>query len=328
MGTFAEGAQMPGVSGRVEPGPRFSGPGLRGFRSARNWSIVLRSQQNRRSNETMLVLLGPRYAGTEREREHLVTETGLATYDLRTRLRPGAWSVVRAIADVTQASTIAAKLTERRLQSCALDSTVGQDPLRRIVYLRGIEVMADHVLLRFAERTMKIPLGALLTIVRGDVHLGRMPLGLGAHASSQSLRAANTVPSVLSSNPAPSDVFREPRAPQIHEVFVAADVHFVTVPWLARIDARDCEFSGHGSDAANYAERLDRFIDDLSAAAQIRVDRHVKTSSLASHTAGSQRMATPSPTGPISTRRGAGSTDEHFDAYSRMVGEAERQTFR
>jgi hypothetical protein len=54
----------------------------------------------------------------------------------------------------------------------------------------------------------------------------------------------------------------------------------------------------------------------------------VKTSSLASHTAGAQRTVTPSPSGPVLSRRGAAVTDEHFDAYSRMIGEAERQTFR
>ncbi len=272
----------------------------------------------------MLVLLGPRYSGTEGDLGILSAETGLALYDLRTRLRPGAWSVVRAIADPIQAEHIATRLRERGLQCCALDSAVGQDPARRIVYLRGIDVMSDHVVLRLAERAMKIPLGALLTLVRGDVHLGRMPLSASLQASSQSLRAAGT----LSSNPAPADVFREQRTPAIHEVFVAADIHFVTVPWLARMDARDCEFLGQSTDAVNYAERLDHFIDDLAGLARIRVDRNVKTSSLASHTSGTQRMATPSPSGPISSRRIAGVTDEHFDAYSRLVGEAERLTFR
>jgi hypothetical protein len=276
----------------------------------------------------MLVLVGPRYSATERELGILSAETGLALYDLRTRLRPSAWSVVRAIADAKQAEQIAARLREQGLQCCALDSTVGQDPLRRIVYLRGIEVMSDHVVLRLAERGMQIPMGALLTIVRGEVHLGRMPLSISSQPSSQSLRAASATAGMLSSNPAPGDVFREQRAPPIHEVFVAADIHFVTVPWLARMDARDCEFPGQSADAANYAERLDRFIDDMAQRARIHVDRSVKTSSLASHTAGNQRMATPSPSGPISTRRATGATDDHFDAYSRMVGEAERLTFR
>jgi hypothetical protein len=275
----------------------------------------------------MLVLLGPRYSATEEEIDILVAETGLALYDLRTRLRPGAWSVVRAVADATQAIETAMRLRERGLQCCALDSAVGQDPARRIVYLRGIDVMSEHVVLRLAERAMKIPLGALLTIVRGDVHLGRLPLSVSLQTSTPSLRAASTATSKLTSSPASVDVFREQRGSSIQQVFVAADVHFVTVPWLARMDARDCEFLGQSSDTANYAERLDRFLDDLGQVARIRVDRHVKTSSLASHTAGTQRMVTPSPAGPASTRRGAAATDEHFDAYSRMIGEAERQTF-
>jgi len=276
----------------------------------------------------MLILLGPQYSAQESELAMLAAETGLALYDLRTRLRPGAWSVVRAVADAQRAQQIVANLRGRGLQCCALDSAVGQDPLRKTVYLRGIDIKSDFVVLQLAEREMKIPIGALLTIVRGDVHLGRMSLVLSSQPSSQSLRAAASTPSMLASGSGPGEVFREQRAPQIHEVFVAADIHFVTVPWLARLDAKDCAFPGQNSDTANYAEQLDRFIDELAQRARIRVDRNVKMSSLASHTSGSQRLATPSPPGPTSTRRGAGMTDEHFDAYSRLVGEAERQTFR
>jgi len=275
----------------------------------------------------MLVLLGPKYSASEEELEVLVAETGLALYDLRTRLRPGAWSVVRAVADAAHAEEISARLRLHGMQCCALDSAVGQDSSRLIVYLCGIDVTSNQMVLRLAERAMTVPLGALLTIVRGDVHLGRMPLSVSMQMNSQSMRAAVLAPSLLASNSAPAEVFREQRAPSIQDVFVAADLHFITVAWLARIDARQCEFVGRSPDAANYAERLDRFIDELACSAKVRVDRHVKTSSLASHTAGSGRMVTPSPSGPASSRRSAAASDEHFDAYSRMVGEAERQTY-
>ncbi|HEY5962082.1 MAG TPA: hypothetical protein VIV60_36250 [Polyangiaceae bacterium] len=276
----------------------------------------------------MLVLLGPTYQGSDAEIGSLVAETGFATYDLRTRLKPGAWSVLRAVADSKQSLDLASRLQGRGHQCCAIDSSVGQDPERRIIYLRGIDVFVDHVALRLAERTMKVPFGALLTIVRGDVHLGRAPLSTSLQLSSLSPRTQSGATSLLVSNSGPTEVFREQRSTTIHDVFVAADIHFVTVPWLARIDARDCEFSGNSSDVANRAERLDQFIEGLAAEVRIRVDRNLKTSSLASHTAGAQRTATPSSSGPISTRRGSIVSDDHFDAYSRMIGEAERQTFR
>lgn len=275
----------------------------------------------------MLVLLGPRYSGTDAELDVLSATTGLARYDLRTRLRPGAWSVVRAVADSVQAGALASRLRGEGLQSCALDSSVGQDTARRIVYLRGIEIGIGNVVLKMAERDMTIPQAAILTIVRGDVHLGRLPLSASIPGFSPSVRANIGAPTLLSPSAPMSEVFREQRAASNHEVFVAADIHFVTVSWLARIDPRDCAFAGSGPSEANHAERLDRFIDDLAAELHVRVDRHVKTSSLASHTAGTQRLATPSSNGPSSSRRGAAAADEHFDAYSRLVGEAERQTY-
>lgn len=275
----------------------------------------------------MLVLLGPSYAATDGEVEALVLETGLAPYDLRSRLRPGAWSVVRAVADHEQALDLAAKLRTQGFQCCALDSAVGHDTARRIAYLRGVDIAGDQAILRLAERTMTVPLGALLTIVRGDVHLGRNPLSASMPVASTSIRGATGSPILLSPGGAATELYRDSRGVTTQEVFVAADIHFVTVPWLARIDARDCEFLGRGPGDSNFADRLDQFIDDLAAAAHIRVDRHVKTSNLASHTAGTQRMVTPSANGPGSSRRGAGAADEHFDAYSRMIGEAERQTY-
>jgi hypothetical protein len=282
---------------------------------AGNWRSVLVCHWQNQGRVGMLVLLGPRFSGTDDELVILAAETGLALYDLRARLQPGAWSVVRVVADAATAEQTAARISARGLQSCALDSGVGRDPSRRIVYLRGIEVMSDYLVLRMVERAMKVPIGALLTIVRGDVHLGRTPLlSASTQGGSFSLRGTSGAANLSSSVPPPYDVF------------VAADLHFVTVPWLARIDPRDCEFGGYRRDDAN-AELLDRFIDDLGVAGQVRVDRHLKTSSLASHTVASVRPTAASQGAPPSMRCRAAASDEHFDAYSRMVGEAERRTF-
>lgn len=272
----------------------------------------------------MLVLLGPRYSATSEELTLLTAETGLTPYDLRMRLRPGAWSVVRAFADQDQATRVVSRLASQGLQCCALNSAVGMDPSRPVVYLREIVASPSQVLLLMAEREMSVPLRALLTIVRGDVHLGRTLHATPSPGSSSAMRAATPI-SLQPSTATASEAVLEQRAALDQDVFVAADLHFVTVPWIARIDARDCAIEVDGPQSGNYAERLDAFIDALSRAARIRVDRDIKISNLALHATGQQRQVAPN--GPISTRRGRASSDEYFDAYSRLIGEAERQTW-
>ncbi|HMA92600.1 MAG TPA: hypothetical protein VKP30_07935 [Polyangiaceae bacterium] len=276
----------------------------------------------------MLVLLGPRYSASDEELNLLASETGLSPYDLRMRLRPGAWSVVRAIADGDQAQGMAARIRSAGLQCCALESSVGLEPARQIVYLREIDWNASLVTLRLAEREMTIPIGALLTVVRGDVHLGRTHGSAIVRTSSSSLRAAPAASNILTSAGTAADVVVDQRAASGQEVFMAADLHFVTVPWLARIDSRDCVIRGEQPESTNLAERLDRYIDELAQLARIRVDRDLKISNLATHCSGAQRHPTPSPSnGPISARRSGVPSDEYFDAYSRLIGEAERRTW-
>lgn len=120
----------------------------------------------------MLVLLSPEYSGSELQIAQLAKVTGLLPYDLRTRLRPGVWGVVRVLADFDQAQVLVLQLTSLGFQAVAIDSAVGQDPERKIVYLRGLDVTDMGITLRLSERQMFVPFGALLTIVRGDVHLG------------------------------------------------------------------------------------------------------------------------------------------------------------
>lgn len=277
----------------------------------------------------MLVLLGPRYSASDEELTLLAGETGLSAYDLKMRLRPGAWSVVRAVADSDQAVGMAERIRAAGLQCCALDSSVGLEPARQIVYLRGIDWEWSSVTLRLAEREMTVPIGALLTVVRGDVHLGRTHAGsTTARTSSSTLRAAPTATGMLSAPPTAADVVVDQRAASAREVFMAADLHFVTVPWLARIDSRDCIIRGQQPESSNLAERLDRYIDELAQLARIRVDRDLKISNLVAHCSGVQRHPTPSPSsGPSSSRRSGVQSDEYFDAYSRLIGEAERRTW-
>jgi len=272
----------------------------------------------------MLVLLGPGYEGHDDEISVLVGETALTPYDLRARLRPGDWGVVKAIANEEQAISLAARLVSKGLPACAISSAVGQDAERRIVYLRGLRFGQSSFSLRMFEREMTVPYGAVLVVVRGEVHVGRSPVLAGAGGSTASMRPSSSGVGLLSPGNVTGETLRELRSTAGQDVFAAADIHFATVPWIARIDARELDFPEEYVDISNVAERLDRCVEDLAAHASVRVDRGLRTSSLASHTSGPQRGTTPLPGGASSTRRLAGPTDEHYDAYSRMVGEAER----
>jgi hypothetical protein len=224
-----------------------------------------------------------------------------------------------------QAEDLVGRLRCRGLPACGIPVAVGQDPARRIVYLRQIRFSVEAVLLRLAEREMVVPNGALLVVVRGEVHVGRTAHASSPSASGVSLRPSSATVGLRASSTVSPDVFREPRSSSEIDVFAAADLHFATVPWAARIDARDLDFPEEYLDIPNLAERLDRFVDDLAGRASIRVDRSVRTSSLASHTVGSPRMATPLANVAGLGRRSLGASDDHFDAYSRLVAEAERQ---
>jgi hypothetical protein len=173
---------------------------------------------------------------------------------------------------------------------------------------------------------MFVPFAALLTIVRGDVHLGRSQRGntLGALAG----QTRSTPPLSPWGAAADGGNMGDGRNPGVTDVFAAADLHFVTVPWIARIDPRDVEFPAIVPPQSNCAERLDSLVNWLANRASVRVDRNIRVSSLASHTVGSRPVAA-TPQGSASPQRRGSSTtstnsDEHFDSYSRLVAEAER----
>jgi len=177
-----------------------------------------------------------------------------------------------------------------------------------------------------SERQMFVPFGALLTIVRGDVHLGRSQRGNTLGGVAGQLRSTPPLgprSGAVSEGPAMGDG----RNPGVTDVFAAADLHFVTVPWIARIDVRELEFPAIAPAESNVADRLDSLVNWLGNRANIRVDRHIRVSSLGSHTSSSRGVAsTPQGTIPPPRRTSTSSSDEHFDAYSRLVAEAERKS--
>jgi hypothetical protein len=110
------------------------------------------------------------------------------------------------------------------------------------------------------------------------------------------------------------------------DAFSAADLHFITVTWAARIDARHFDFSVVGGEEPSRVQALDRVVALLADRAALRVDRGGRVSSVASFVGlAPQRNDTPAP----GSNRGPSSQtapDEEFDVYSRIVAEAERQT--
>ena len=119
---------------------------------------------------------------------------------------------------------------------------------------------------------MKIPYGALTCIVEGEVQPGRAAGASAASAaSSGALRAVAPGANEM-------QVFRE--AQGSNQVgYLAADLHFATVLWVARIDSRIFDFD---SKSNSVSARLAAVTDALAERAGVRVDRSVRASSLAS----------------------------------------------
>jgi hypothetical protein len=270
----------------------------------------------------MLVLMGPPFEGTDEQYGALSRATGLVAYELRTKLKPDSWGVVRALADPLQADQLADALRGLGFRVALIDSLVAHDSERRIVTLRGLALGEDRLVLGLSEREIAIPYAAILVVVRGEVQIGQRPQ-IRSTSSSSTFRAV--VPSA-------SDVavFRESVQSVQLDAYAAADIHFVTVPWIARIDARNFDFSVLGEVSDSPVQDLDRLVDWIGTRANVRVDRKSRVSSLSSFAsiAPPTRNTTPNP-GGVTSQRGrldSGSGDDRFDAYSRLVAEAERQT--
>jgi hypothetical protein len=267
----------------------------------------------------MLVLLGPPFEGTEEQYAALARITKMVAYDLKTKLRPGTWGVVRALGNAAQAEDLTSELRAHGFRVCLVGADVAHDPNRPIVNLRAIELGTDEMILHLRERVMPVPYEALLTIVRGEVQIGRQYGRPPGSTSSAGVRA-------VAPSAADMALFRDAMATTPIDAFAAADLHFVTVLWCARIDARHFDFSSLGQVSESAAQDLDRFVDLLAERAGARVDRNIKSSSVASFAArpAPMRSATPAPAPQTARGRDAGS-DDRFDAYSRFIAEAERQ---
>ncbi len=261
----------------------------------------------------MLVMLAPSFEGSSDAYLRLAKATGLVLYDLKARVKPGVWGVVKALADEAQATALAERLLAEGFPVSIVPREIAHDPNRRIVPIRSLDMRSDQLLLHLREREMAISFAALCCIVRGEVHLGHVP-ARSITPSSPTFRAV--VPSTSD-----VQVFRESQSPSNFEAYAAADLHFTTVFWVARIDVRSFDFSALGATSESPAADLDQLVDELSARSGVRVDRGVRSSSVVS--ALLQRGGAPSSQAPRSSREAAG--DERFDPYSRVIAEAERQ---
>lgn len=269
----------------------------------------------------MLVLLGPSFAGGDAEYQRLSKVTGMVAYDLRARVKPGMWGLVKALADEVEAERLASALRAEGFPIVVLSREVASDPARPIVALRALEIDGQELTLSLRERSMTVPAAALCSIVRGEAQVGKSgPRAHSGGTSSSTFRAVVPDASEL-------QVFRESMPPGTFEAFAAADLHFHSVPWVARVDARSFDFRALGIAAASPAGALDTLVDRLALLAKIRVDRAARASSIASFT--QQAARTPGaqsspPSMPMSQRAKEVAGDERFDPYSRVVGEAER----
>ncbi len=270
----------------------------------------------------MLVLLGPSFAGGDAEYQRLSKVTGMVAYDLRTRLKPGTWGLVKALADETEAQRLSAALTAEGFSIVVVAREVATDPERPIVALRGLTIDEHGLTLQLRERAMTVPVAALCSIVRGEAQVGKAGAARNAGGGTSSSTFRAVVP-----NASELQVFRESMPPTSFEAFAAADLHFHSVTWIARIDARSFDFRALGIAAASPAGALDTLVDRLALLARVRVDRAARASSISSFTQQASKGVAPHslpPTAPMSQRAKEVAGDERFDPYSRVVGEAER----
>jgi hypothetical protein len=271
----------------------------------------------------MLVLLGPNFAGGDADYQRLSKVTGMVAYDLRARLKPGIWGLVKALADETEAQRLAAALLAEGFPIVVVPREVATDPERPIVALRGLTIDEQGLTLQLRERAMTVPVAALSSIVRGEAQVGKAGAARnsgGGGTSSSTFRAV--VP-----NASDLQVFRESMPPTSFEAFAAADLHFHSVTWIARIDARSFDFRALGIAAASPAGALDTLVDRLALLARVRVDRAARASSISSFTQQASKGVAPHSlpsAAPMSQRAKEVAGDERFDPYSRVVGEAER----
>ena len=159
---------------------------------------------------------------------------------------------------------------------------------------------------------MRIPYGALACIVEGEVQPGR-----AGGASSAASTSSGTLRAVT-----PGEEMQVSREAQLAAPigYLAADLHFSTVLWIARLDTRVFDFGpGRGG---NVAFELKNLTNQLSQRSGVRVDRNIRSSSVASFA--EQPASLRGASWPPVSQRGRDAFDARFDSYSRVLGEAER----
>ena len=267
----------------------------------------------------MLILIGPGFQATQASFQHLAQLTGLVAYDLKTKIRSGSWGVVRLLADADKARQLTEELKTHGFPAVLVDSDVAHDQSRRIVHIEKLRLSPTQMFLELQGRSMPVPYRGLLTIVRGEVHVRSEWRGAGA-SSSNSYRAV--VPTAQD-----IQAFRESQSTVSYDGFHVADLHFATVLWSARLDARKTDFSDFGELTGSQAQKLDQVVDKIAELSHVRVDRSVRTSSLASFATRSppMRSSSPMPGSPISAQDRLTASDPHFDGYSRLIAQAERE---
>ncbi|HEY4160008.1 MAG TPA: hypothetical protein VGM29_17975 [Polyangiaceae bacterium] len=269
----------------------------------------------------MLVLLAPSFDGKAESFARLASVTGMVAYDLKSRIKSGSWGLVRALGDEAHALELATHLRQEGFPAFAVPSEVAHDSARRIIALRALELTDTDIVMHLRERSMPIPYAALTCVVRGEVQHGRSASRSSPTASSSATFRA-VVPSATE-----VQVFRESLPSGNFDAFAAADLHFATVLWIARLDARSTDFSAVVPPSGSAAADLDRLVDELGRRAGVRVDRAVRVSSVASFAqqGGANSAPRSMPPQSVSPRSKEAATDERFDPYSRIIGEAERQ---
>jgi hypothetical protein len=260
----------------------------------------------------MLVLLAPSFDSSEASYQALAQATGLVPYDLKTRLKPGAWGCIKVVGDLGQARDLGSRLIAAGFPVVLVDQLVAHDPDRRHVAVHRIELGDADFRLQLKDREMTIPYRALTCIVEGEVQPGRTTVT--ARSSRETSQSSGSFRAVTPRS-AEMQAFRDPQVG-----YLAADLHFATVLWVARIDTRVFEFGDERS--ANVAGDLGALVDRVAQLAGVRVDRAVKLSSVAgtSEQPASRRAAS----WPPLSVRGQDALDYRFDTYSRLIGEAER----
>jgi hypothetical protein len=253
----------------------------------------------------VFVLLGPNFEGTRDAYQRLSQATGLVAYDLHARLRKGVWGVVKLLGDAREAEALARSLRELGFDPVLIDRSVLHDLERRPLLASSIRLGERELVVELPDQELHVGYEALAVIVRGEVQPGRT--AAAANPSSASLRAAV---------PSPDAFARDPQRLSF-EGYQAADLHFLEVPWIARVGTRALDPTGLESGP----RALDVLVDEIAARASIRVDRGSRTSSVAAFVEQPAPLRSQHSTPPSLREQ----TDERFDPYSRVIGEAERQ---